>query len=127
MTSPLPPGTYTLSETVDNPDGDRRTKNDWRRFRTWEKGMLFYSDTRAIRSRCSVDGDWHLHLEHPIVQRLRPFLVPVREEPVDVLIRMFPSPGDAALTLLNALARRGVLTPELLTELIEAYQDDRLD
>jgi hypothetical protein len=118
----LPPGTYALTATVDNPDGDRRTKNDWRQFRSWETHSIFYVTEAGIRS-----GRFTVEWSHPVARRLVPYLAALREEAADVLVRVFPAPGEAALAILNALERRGALPPTLLTELIAAYQDDRID
>lgn len=51
--SEWPAGKYVLQHTVENPDGDRRHKHDWRKAPLWSKGKVFWVTFEHVSGRAT--------------------------------------------------------------------------
>jgi hypothetical protein len=81
----MTPGTYRLKCDVQNPEADRRVKNDWRKAGKWKEGTVFI-----------VEADTTMATERREQLKLAGVNVSAMPDNVFVYLNMRPATGDFA-------------------------------
>jgi hypothetical protein len=133
--SKLRPGTYRLSQTVENPACDRRKRRDWRSAERWEAGETFVivedelpmpddlpSLFRPMITRPSSKL-YQLRLDSDVGKALAAHLVALEEEPSDWLKRT--ASANLALAILDRLHAVGKISKADIEAAHEACLEDK--